>query len=67
MSIQSKQDLEGMSNALKTFISTKARYVYPPRDGWIMKAKDGSFVARHEHTLIVTDGYPVILTANNGI
>lgn len=53
--------------ALETFISTKARYVYPTRDGWTMKAKDGSFVAQHEHTLIVTDGYPVILTANNGI
>lgn len=53
--------------ALETFISTKARYVYPTRDGWTMKAKDGSFIAQHEHTLIVTDGYPVILTANNGI
>ncbi|NUO02037.1 MAG: type I methionyl aminopeptidase [Saprospiraceae bacterium] len=53
--------------ALETFISTKARYVYPMHDGWTMKTKDGSFVAQHEHTLIVTDGYPIILTGNNGI
>lgn len=53
--------------ALETFISTKARYVDTMKDGWTLKAKDGSFVAQHEHTLLVTDGAPVILTVNNGI
>lgn len=53
--------------ALETFISTKSRYVYTMPDGWTLKAKDGSFVAQHEHTLMVTDGQPVILTSNNGI
>ena len=53
--------------ALETFISTKARYVYQAKDGWTLKTKDNSFVAQHEHTLIVTDGYPVIVTAENGI
>ncbi|MEQ8363902.1 MAG: type I methionyl aminopeptidase [Cyclobacteriaceae bacterium] len=53
--------------ALETFISTKSRYVHTMPDGWTLKAKDGSFVAQHEHTLIVTDGQPIILTSNNGI
>ena len=53
--------------AVETFISTNARMVYQMPDGWTMKAKDGSFVAQHEHTLLITDGAPVILTHNNGI
>lgn len=53
--------------AVETFISTRARHVYGMADGWTLKTKDGSFVAQHEHTVIVTDGQPHILTANNGI
>lgn len=53
--------------ALETFISTKAKYVYEASDGWTMLTKDKSFVAQHEHTLIVTDGYPIIVTKENGI
>jgi methionyl aminopeptidase len=53
--------------ALETFISTRARYVDELPDGWTLQASDGSFIAQHEHTLIVTDTQPVILTRNNGI
>jgi methionyl aminopeptidase len=53
--------------AVETFISTHATYVHAQRDGWTMKAKDGSFVAQHEHTIVVTDGAPLILTACNAI
>lgn len=53
--------------ALETFISTRANMVFEMEDGWTMKAKDNSFVAQHEHTLIVTDGAPIIVTAENGI
>ena len=53
--------------ALETFISTKANYVYEVGDGWTLKTKDRSFVAQHEHTLIITDDEPIILTKENGI
>ncbi|MBX2841242.1 MAG: type I methionyl aminopeptidase [Flammeovirgaceae bacterium] len=53
--------------ALETFISTKSRFVRTAKDGWTLFAEDGSFVAQHEHTLVVTDGKPIILTHNNGI
>jgi len=53
--------------ALETFISTKAELVYQTADGWTMKAKGNSFVAQHEHTLVVTDNHPLVLTAENGI
>ena len=53
--------------ALETFISTKADQVFETEDGWSMTARDHSFVAQHEHTLIVTDGEPIILTLENGV
>lgn len=53
--------------ALETFISTGARYVYEAADGWTLQTRDKSFVAQHEHTLVVRDGHPIILTAGNGI
>jgi methionyl aminopeptidase len=53
--------------AIETFISTRAVYAHEKGDGWTFISKDGSFVAQHEHTIIVTDHQPVILTAANGI
>lgn len=53
--------------ALETFISTKAKYVYEEDDGWTLSTRDGSFVAQHEHTMIVRDDFPEILTFENGI
>ncbi len=53
--------------AIETFISTRASYAYNKGDGWTLITNDGSFVAQHEHTIIVTDGAPVILTAANAI
>lgn len=53
--------------AIETFISTKTTWAYENGDGWTLASKDGSFVAQHEHTIVVTDGAPVILTCDNGI
>ena len=53
--------------ALETFISTKASFVKEDTDGWTMITRDGSYVAQHEHTLIVTSEEPTILTWQNGI
>lgn len=53
--------------AIETFISTWASQVSEKGDGWTLITKDGSFVAQHEHTIIVTDAKPVILTKANRI
>lgn len=53
--------------AIETFISTRASQVSEKGDGWTLVTKDGSFVAQHEHTIIVTDTKPVILTKANQI
>ncbi|MCH2080946.1 MAG: type I methionyl aminopeptidase [Saprospiraceae bacterium] len=53
--------------AIETFISTGAKYVYEEEDGWTLSTDDDSFVAQHEHTIVVTEGEPIILTIENGI
>ncbi|MCB0570991.1 MAG: type I methionyl aminopeptidase [Phaeodactylibacter sp.] len=53
--------------AVETFISTGARYAQETADGWTLDTGDSSYVAQHEHTILVTDGQPQILTEANGI
>lgn len=52
--------------AVETFISTKAKFVHEAADGWTLLPKDDSFVAQHEHTVIVREKGVEILTASNG-
>ncbi|QJD80214.1 type I methionyl aminopeptidase [Spirosoma rhododendri] len=50
--------------AIETFLSTKASYAQEKGDGWTLVAKD-SLAVQHEHTIVVTDKQPIILTAAN--
>lgn len=53
--------------AIETFISTTSTYAETLNDGWTMVGNHGGFMAQHEHTILVTDGKPVILTEINGL
>lgn len=53
--------------AIETFIATTSTYAETLADGWTMAGNKGGFMAQHEHTIVVTDGAPVILTAMNDI
>ncbi|WP_118952370.1 type I methionyl aminopeptidase [Taibaiella helva] len=53
--------------AIETFISTSSTYAVELNDGWTMVGNKGGYMAQHEHTIVVTDGEPVILTERNGI
>ncbi len=53
--------------AIETFISTTSTYAETLSDGWTMVGNKGGFMAQHEHTIVVTDDRPVILTEMNGI
>lgn len=53
--------------AIETFISTRSTFANTASDGWTLTGNKGGFVAQHEHTIVVTDGSPVILTAMNEI
>lgn len=54
---------EGLVLAIETFISTGAEYTYEHRNGWTYKTPNKSIVAQFEHTVVVTKGEPIILTA----
>ncbi|MBT1711147.1 type I methionyl aminopeptidase [Fulvivirgaceae bacterium PWU5] len=54
--------------AVETFISTRATMAYQKNnDGWTLTTRDKSFVAQHEHTIVITDGAPIILTEANQV
>ncbi|RAU82611.1 type I methionyl aminopeptidase [Pontibacter arcticus] len=53
--------------AIETFISTTSTFTKELNDGWTLVGNKGGYMAQHEHTLVVTDGEPLILTASNGI
>ena len=53
--------------AIETFIATTSTYAETLQDGWTMVGNKGGFMAQHEHTIVVTDGKPIILTARNEI
>lgn len=53
--------------AIETFISTSSTYVTELNDGWTMVGNKGGYMAQHEHTIMVTDGKPIILTEANEI
>lgn len=53
--------------AIETFISTASTIANTQKDGWTLIGNKGGFVAQHEHTIVVTDGQPIILTTGNEI
>jgi methionyl aminopeptidase len=53
--------------AIETFISTASTYADTLADGWTLVGNKGGFMAQHEHTIVVTDGAPMILTEGNGV
>jgi methionyl aminopeptidase len=48
--------------AIEAFVSTEAQYAFKDSYGWILKAPISSIVAQFEHTIVVTENEPIILT-----
>jgi methionyl aminopeptidase len=44
-------------------ISSGSGHVVEDPNGWTIRTRDGSLSAHHEHTLVITTGQPLILTA----
>lgn len=53
--------------AIETFISTHSNYAVTLNDGWTMVGNNGGYMAQHEHTIVVTNNKPIILTEMNEI
>lgn len=55
---------EGLVLAIEPFLSTGATRVVTGDDGWTLRTPDGSLTAQFEHTIVVTAGAPMVLTAS---
>lgn len=53
--------------AIETFITTDSSWAVEAADGFTLAGDKGGFSVQHEHTIVVTDGLPIILTEQNGI
>ncbi|WP_210489393.1 type I methionyl aminopeptidase [Rufibacter aurantiacus] len=53
--------------AIETFISTNSTIANTMKDGWTLVGNRGGFVTQHEHTIVITDGKPIILTEMNEV
>lgn len=54
---------EGLVIALEPIISAGATRTYTDTDGWTLATVDGSLTAHYEHTMVITKGQPILLTA----
>lgn len=55
--------MEGSVIAIEPIISMSANDVVTDPDGWTLRTVDGSPSAHFEHTVVVTKGQPLVLTA----
>jgi methionyl aminopeptidase len=53
---------EGQVITIEPFLSTKTRWVEEAKDGWTLFTEPGSVSAQYEHSMIITNQRPIILT-----
>ncbi len=53
---------EGMVITIEPFLSTKSRIVNETDDGWTLVGVSGNLSAQYEHTMIITQGDPIVVT-----
>ncbi len=54
---------KGSVLTIEPFLSTGPRQAYDSPDGWTLVTPKGNYSAQFEHTVVVTDSKPIILTA----
>lgn len=61
---QARQILtEGLVITIEPIIASQSSRAVLARDGWTMRTADRGLAAHHEHTLMITDGEPLLFTA----
>jgi methionyl aminopeptidase len=54
---------EGLVITIEPMVVAGSGHVVTDRDGWTVRTRDGSLASHYEHTLVITRGAPVLLTA----
>jgi methionyl aminopeptidase len=56
---------EGLVLAIEPHVSSKPARIAEQSDGWTLKTTNNSPVANFEHTVVITQGRPIVVTAVN--
>ena len=64
--LDSKPLTNGLVITIEPLIAEHPARAVEDRDGWTMKTSNGSLSAHFEHTVVITDGRPILLTATFG-
>ena len=48
---------------IEPIITSGSGHIYDDRDGWTVKIRHKTSAAHHEHTVVITKGHPILLTA----
>ena len=54
---------EGLVLTVEPHVTTGSGHLLEPRDGWTLRTSDRAWVAAFEHTIVVSEGSPRVLTA----
>ncbi|HWK89019.1 MAG TPA: type I methionyl aminopeptidase [Longimicrobium sp.] len=54
---------EGLVITVEPIIAARSGRAVQAADGWTLRTADGGLAAHHEHTIVITRGSPVLLTA----
>ena len=54
---------EGLVIALEPMLTRRATRVVEERDGWTLRTANRAIAVHHEHTLVIRNGEPLVLTA----
>lgn len=54
---------EGLVITIEPFLATKANSALDGEDGWTLLGPKGNLSAQYEHTMIITKGKPILVTA----
>jgi methionyl aminopeptidase len=57
---------DGLVLTIEPMISAGSAHAVHYADGWTLRTKNGSLSAHYEHTLVITRGAPIVLTAGAG-
>jgi len=54
---------EGLVLAVEPIVAERSGRTKEDADGWTVRTADGGFAAHYEHTIVITRGRPILLTA----
>lgn len=63
--VRSQRDVltDGLVITIEPIITARSPRFRTDADGWTIRTRDGGWAAHHEHTMVITHGAPLLLTA----